>query len=415
MSAVPAEDRELRIGFLGSGFMAQFHLQALQAVRHCRVTAVHSPDRDHRERFAARANELGLGPCTALPTAEDLVTSPEVDAVWIAGPNDTRVEHIEIIHDLVASGEARLDGVAAEKPLGRTLAEASEIHRLASDVSLNHGYLENQVFAPAVRRGKDLLWRRAAGASGRPYLARTSEEHSGPHSPWFWQGTRQGGGALLDMMCHSVEVGHFLLTEPGKRRDDLRATRVTGTAASLKWSLPRYADSLRTSMGGGIDYLRHPVEDVAQGVVELSTDEGVPVLLQATTSWAYVGPGLRIAIEVLGPEYSMTIDSLSTSLRVFLSREVAGREGEDLVEKQNAEQGLMPVVEDEAAAYGYVAEDRHMVEAFRLGHAPEETFADGVRTMEVLMALYRSAEEGRTLELDGLDLSAYVPPVARSA
>ena len=107
------------------------------------------------------------------------------------------------IHDAATHREAALRGVACEKPLGRNLFEAREMLALAEDAGLNHGYLENQVFAPAVARGHDIVWRRAAPKAGRPYLARAAEEHSGPHAPWFWQGRRQGGGVLLDMMCHS--------------------------------------------------------------------------------------------------------------------------------------------------------------------------------------------------------------------
>ncbi len=135
--------------------------------------------------------------------------------------------------------------------------------------------------------------------------------------------------------------------------------------------------------------------------------------MQATTSWAYVGPGLRIALEVLGPEYSMAFDTLASGLALYLSRGVRGTAGEDLVEKQNAEQGLLPVLEDEAATYGYVAEDRHMVECFRRGEQPEETFADGVEVTSLLMALYRSAELRRRVGMAEEDLEGYVPPVAR--
>ena len=91
--------------------------------------------------------------------------------------------------------------------------------------------------------------------------------------------------------------------------------------------------------------------------------EGREVIIETTTSWAYVGSGLRIQLELLGPEYSMEFSSLNTGLKIFLSRAVTGAAGEDMVEKQNAEQGLMPVLEDEAGIYGYTDEDRHMVEA----------------------------------------------------
>lgn len=408
-------DGPLRIGLLGSGFMARSHLDALQSVRRCELTAVYSPTPAHRLELAALAVDRGLGPCRALPTPEDVVTAADVDAVWIVGPNDTRLEHVRMVHNLVVKGEARLAGVAAEKPLGRTLAEANQMLGLVEAAGLHHGYLENQVFAPAVRRGRELIWRRAAALAGRPYLARASEEHSGPHRPWFWQGRRQGGGVLLDMMCHSVEAARFLLTPPGARRDTLEVSAVTGSTASLKWSRPAYARQLTEAMGDEVDYRRHPAEDVAHGTLDLRDEDGLPLRIETSTSWAYVGAGLRISIEVLGPEYSLAVNTLSTNAHLYLSRSVQGPAGEDLVEKQNAEQGLLPVMEDEATTYGYVAEDRHMVEAFRAGRAPEETFADGVAVMEILMALYRSAELGRTVHPGDEDLSAYVPAVARPA
>ncbi|MEF3375484.1 hypothetical protein P0Q10_08910, partial [Campylobacter jejuni] len=85
----------------------------------------------------------------------------------------------------------------------------------------------------------------------------------------------------------------------------------------------------------------------------LEDEAGRRLIIEATTSWSYVGPGLRIQLELLGPEYAMEYSTLNTGLKVFLSRNVRGEAGEDLVEKQNAEQGLMPVLEDEAATYGY--------------------------------------------------------------
>lgn len=397
--------------------MARFHLEALRAVRDCEVTAVHSPTPAHRRRFAERATDAGLGPCRDLPTVGDLISADDVDAVWMVGPNDTRLEHMRLAHRLVASGEARLLGVAVEKPLGRNLAEAREMFDLAGDAGINHGYLENQVFAPAVRKGKEVLWRRGVPTGGRPYLARASEEHSGPHRPWFWQGERQGGGVLLDMMCHSVEVARFLLTAPGSPRDSLDVRSATCTTSTLKWSRPEQAAKLSRSMGPEVDYLRAPAEDVAHGTLLLVDEDGLPLRIETSTSWAYVGPGLRIAIELLGPEYSMSVDTLSTNLKVFLSRAVSSHETspQDLVEKQNAEQGHLPVLEDEAATYGYVAENRHMVESFRSGVRPEETFAEGVEVIEALMALYLSAELERTVKLRDEDLSSYRPPAARAA
>jgi predicted dehydrogenase len=404
----------LRIGMIGAGFIANFHLQALLSVRHVTVAGVYSPNAARREAAAAKANALDLGRCRPFASLEAMLISGEIDAVWIGVPNFARLDTMREIHHLVKAGSTKLIGVACEKPLGRTLAEAREMLRLAEDAKLLHGYLENQVFSSAVQRGKDIVWRRAVPICGRPYLARAAEEHSGPHMPWFWQGERQGGGVLSDMTCHSVEVGRYLLSPPGGPRSDLTLVSASATVGHLKWTRPEYVARLKRMMGPEIDYEKRPAEDFARGALIFRDSDGHEVMVEATNSWAYVGAGLRILIELLGPEYSMEFSSLNTGLKVFLSRDVSGAEGEDLVEKQNAEQGLMPVVENEPDIYGYIGEDRHMVEAFRHRRQPMETFEDGVAVAEMLMALYRSAEIGRVVTLPAPELEAYVPPPARA-
>ncbi len=313
----------LRIGMIGSGFIANFHLQALVNVRHVSVTGIYSPTAAHRKALAAKANALELGPCRAFSSLEAMLLSGEVDAVWIGVPNFARLETMREIHRLVTSRWAKLVGVACEKPLGRTLAEAREMLRLAEDAKLQHGYLENQVFSSAVQRGKDIVWRRAVPVCGRPYLARAAEEHSGPHMPWFWQGRRQGGGVLSDMTCHSVEVGRYLLSKPGAPRGDLKLVSASATIGNLKWTRPESVARLKTMMGPEIDYARRPAEDFARGALTFRDAEGHDVLVEATNSWAYVGAGLRIVIELLGPEYSMEFSSLNTGLKVFLSRDIS--------------------------------------------------------------------------------------------
>ncbi len=402
----------LRLGFVGSGFIAHFHLRALQAVRDVTIAGVQSRSAERREAFARAADEAGLGPCRAFASLKEMAASGEVDAIWILSPNDTRLAVMRDIAEAVAAG-APVRAVACEKPLARTLAEAREMLKLAEEAGLAHGYLENQVFSTAVLRGKEIVWKRAVPNTGRPYLARAAEEHAGPHEPWFWQGDKQGGGVLSDMMCHSVEVARFLLTPPGEGRGALRPVSASATVANLKWTRSRYAEELKERMG--VDFLKRPVEDFARGIITLEDANGETAVIESTTSWAYVGAGLRIQLELLGPEYSMEFSSLSTGLKVFMSRAIAGDAGEDLIEKQNSEQGLMPVVEDEAGIYGYTDENRHMVDCFRKGLTPIETFADGVAVMEMLMALYKSAETGRTVSFPDPELETFVPAVARPA
>ncbi|MFC1661320.1 Gfo/Idh/MocA family protein, partial [Gemmatimonadota bacterium] len=292
-------------------------------------------------------------------------------------------------------------------------AEARKMLELVERVGLLDGYLENQLFSPAVVRGKDILWSRGAALTGPPFLARAAEEHSGPHMPWFWEGQLQGGGVLNDMMCHSVEVARHLLTPPGSPRDILTPVKVTAQTSCLKWQQPHYAQFLEDFSQGQLDYDKRPAEDFARALVEYRDPAGNVKIVEATTSWCYVGAGLRLSMELLGPEYSLSVNSLDSGPKVFFSREVRGDAGEDLVEKQNAEVGLMPVVADEESEYGYIGENRHMVRAFLAGERPGENFADGVNVAELLMTAYMSAEEGKTIKFPPPTLAWFVPAVAR--
>ena len=403
----------LGVGFIGSGFNAQFHLRAWQAVRDGDVRGVWSPNRKNAEQAATLAHKLDVGRARAYGSITEMVADPEIEAIWLTGPNHRRIENVEELVSAIEAGKGTLRGLACEKPLARNVAEARRISELVSSVGLKTGYLENQVFAPQVDYGRTLLWARGARATGRPYLARAAEEHSGPHMPWFWQGALQGGGVLNDMMCHSALVVRHLLTAPGKPLSSVRPRRVTGHIASLKWTRPNYTRQLSQLMGAEVDYGKAPAEDFARMHIEFETDDGHRVLGEATTSWSFVGAGLRLSAELLGPEYSLSWNSLDSGLKLFFSRAVQTAQGEDLVEKQNAEIGLMPVVANEAAAYGYEAEDRHFVRAFLGKEEPLLTFADGLEVVQLLMAGYQSAEAGCTLDFPPPGLDQFVPSVAQ--
>ena len=408
---MPASKR-LGIGIVGSGFNAKFHLQGFVAVRDADILGVWSPNGKHAEETAALARTLGVGAAKAFPTITAMVQDPAIDALWICGPNFARVANFEEIIAAVKGGK-KLLGIACEKPLARNVAEAKQIVDMVKKAGIPTGYLENQLFAPHVATGRNLIWARGAKLTGRPYLARAAEEHSGPHMPWFWRGEMQGGGVLNDMMCHSALVVQHLLTEPGKPAASVRPVRVTGHIASLKWSRPSYAKKLSAMMGPEVDYSKKPSEDFASVMIEYATDDGHHVFGEATTSWSFVGAGLRLSAELLGPEYSMSWNTLESGLKLFFSREVSGKAGEDLVEKQNAEMGQMPVVPSEAAAYGYEAEDRHFVEAFLGRTKPALTFDDGLEVVKVLMTAYQSAEQGKTLDFPPPGIDTFVPAVAK--
>jgi predicted dehydrogenase len=403
----------LGIGIIGGGFIARFHIRSWVGVRDADILGIFDPDEKRAAEAAALAKKLKVGKAKAYKSISDMIADPAIDALWIGAPNYTRVEVMEEIAHAVLKGKGELIGVTCEKPLGRNVKEARRMLELVKKANLLDGYLENQVFAPAVVRGKEIVWSRGAAIAGPPFLARAAEEHSGPHMPWFWEGTLQGGGVLNDMMCHSVEEARFMLTPPGAPRNVLKPVSITAYMNCLKWQEPHYAAILAKNSGGKTDYLKRPAEDFARSLVEYKDKKGKKVIVETTTSWCYIGAGLRLTMELLGPEYSLQINTLDSGLKVFFSRNVMGKEGEDLVEKQNAEIGLMPVVANEETEYGYIAENRHMVQSFLAGKRPEENFSDGVSVTELLMAAYMSAEKGITIPFPPPGLDTFVPAVAQ--
>ena len=405
--------KRLGVGIIGAGFVARFHIRSWVGVRDADILGITGKDPEMSEEAAALVKKLGVGEPKIYKTVSEMVADPSIDAVWICAPNFARIENMEEIVHTIESGRGELIGVACEKPLGRNVMEARRMLELVRKAGIPDGYLENQCFEPTVSRGKDIVWARGAALTGRPYLARAAEEHSGPHMPWFWEGHLQGGGVINDMMCHSVEAARFLLTPPGADRNVLTPVKVNAYANCLKWQNPKYAQILSDNSGGKLDYINRPSEDFGRSLVEYRDENGQKLVVETTTSWSFVGAGLRLSVELLGPEYSMTINTLDSGLKVFFSRNVTGETGEDLVEKQNAEMGLMPVVSNEESEYGYEAEDRYMVQSFLAGKRPWENFSDGLNVTELLMTAYMSAEQERTIPFPPPDLDSFVPAVAK--
>jgi len=401
----------LGVGFIGSGFIARFMAASWTGVRGADIKAIYNHREASARELASYTETLGLGRPAVYTDLHEMLEDPLVDAVWVMTPNYKRVETISAVAEEAKQGRNDLIGVACEKPLARTVDEADEMMRLMEGTGLLHGYLENQVFAPSVVKGKEVVWRHGAANTGRPYLARAAEEHGGPHNSWFWDPRLSGGGVLLDMSCHSIEADRYLLSDPEKPKTSLKPLKIQATTASLKWTREPYLSQLKETHG--VDYSEAPAEDYASVNIAYEDDEGRLLLSEAKTSWNYVGPGLRLSLEALGPEYSLAINSLSQELSVFFSRNVEVPPSEEFVEKQAAEQGLIPVVPDEAVAYGYQHENRHMVECFREGRMPRENWVDGLLVTQLMMTAYRSAEQEKTMRFSPGGLEGYEPQVMR--
>jgi predicted dehydrogenase len=398
----------LRYGIVGSGFVSQFHLRALEQVRGVEVAGLTSRTPPHA--LAASARERGLGQARVYDDVRTMTR--DVDVVAIFNANVARVEVMEAIAAAVRDG-AQLRGLICEKPLARNLGEARRIVELAREIGAPTAYFENQIHMKMLQQARAQLADSAA-AMGPLTLVRAAEEHGGPHSAWFWDPTQQGGGVLSDMGCHSIAVGRYLLTPDGRPTRYLEPRTVSTHTGLLKWGQPRWRAELRERHG--VDYSRTPAEDFATGLVTYRDPETAQeTLAQFTVSWMYDKQGLRLLVDGIGPGYALEANSLRSPLEVFIGDDAAASvaDAELALEKATASRGLLAIQPNEPDLYGYTDENVDAIAAFREGCPALLDFDDGLDVVRLTMAAYLSAEQGRVVDLTDAAtsdaLESYVP------
>jgi predicted dehydrogenase len=335
-----------------------------------------------------------------------------VDVLALYVPNYARLEVMEQIVAAVNAG-AKLKGVILDKPLGRNMKEARRLVELAREAKLPTAYFENQIFMKAIRTQRDQLLP-VARSMGPLTLTRSAEEHGGPHEPWFWDPTRQGGGVLLDMGCHSIAVGRYVLTPHDKDLLFLQPLSVSADIGLLKWGQKKWREQLLRDRG--VDYSKTPAEDFATGMITYRNPEtGQIVKSQFTDSWMFEKQGLRLFMDGMGPGYAFEINTLVSPLNVFIG-DVAAQaiaDQESALEKATASRGLLAVQYNEADLYGYTDENVDMLEAFSAGRSAMLSWEYALEIQRLVMASYLSAEKSRTIDLTDkatiAELDAYVP------
>jgi predicted dehydrogenase len=398
----------LRYGFVGAGFVAKFHLSALRQLRGIEVSGVTAPE--GAPELAAMAAAWGVGETTVYGSVAEM--TKHVDCVAIFAPNYSRVPIVEEIVGAVRAGAA-LKGVICEKPLGRNVAEARRLVDLAQSVDLRTAYFENQIFMKPIRAQMEQL-EPVQRQMGPLSLARSAEEHGGPHEGWFWDPTRQGGGVLCDMGCHSIAVGWHVLTPYGKPVTFLEPQEVNADIALLKWGQPGWREKLLRDRG--VDYATVPAEDFATGMITYRNPEtGQRVKAQFTNSWMFEKQGLRLFMDGMGPGYAFEVNTLVSPLDIFIGDAAAEatKDAEVALEKSTASRGLLTVQYNEADLYGYTDENVEALEAFRSGRDAMLPWSYGLEITRLVMASYMSAEKKRVIDLTDpatlQELETYVP------
>jgi len=399
---------QLRYGFVGGGFITAFHLRALCEVPGVEVVGFVSKDPvDHLIDFVA---DHGLGKAKAFSSVTEMI--PHIDVVLVFAPNFVRMEIVEEIVEAVKNGE-KLEGIICEKPLARNLAEGRRMVELVKSVELPNIYFENQVHMKALQAQRTQL-APVIDSMGPLLLARSGEEHAGPHSGWFWDPTQQGGGVMSDMGCHCLAVGWYALTPPDKPVRFLEPISVSADLALLKWGQPRWREVLLQEKG--VDYTKTPAEDFATGMVTYrNPDSGQLAKSQFTVSWMFDKQGLRLLMDGLGPGYGFEMNSLRSPLEIFIADAAAESmaDSETGLEKAQASRGLLAIQPNEPDLYGYTDENVDAIAAITEGRPALLDWDYALEITRLTMAAYMSAEKGQTIDLTDPatleELETYIP------
>jgi predicted dehydrogenase len=334
----------MNIAMLGSGFIGRFYADSIQGYRSKdKIVSVYSRKAESAKKFAS---DYKLSHATTI--LEEAISNDKVDVVCVALPNHLHEEAVMLCCK-------HRKAVLCTKPLGRNSAEARRMMDAVEKIGIFNGYLEDLVYTPKFLKASESV---KNGALGRILWAKSRETHPGPHSDWFWDIEQAGGGAILDLACHCVEISRGYI---GK---DIKPVEV------MCWA----------------DTQVKPIdaEDHAIGLVKYENGS----IGQFEVSWTFRG-GLDLRDEVMGTEGTIWINGfLRTGFDMFTSGKGMGY----VAEKSESNSGWVFPVGDELNELGYNHMFMDMFNAIERGSSPKETFYDGYVVNSILDAAYLSAK-----------------------
>ena len=334
----------IRIAMLGSGFIGRFYAESIQGQRSKdKIVSIYARKEENAKKFAA---DYG---CTHFTTdMEAAIAHPDVDMVCIALPNYVHEEAVMLCCK-------HKKAVITTKPLGRNGAEALRMLQAVEAAGIFNGYLEDLVYTPKFLKAFQSV---QSGALGRILWAKSRETHPGPHSDWFWNIEQAGGGCILDLGCHCIEIGRSFI---GK---DILPVEV------MCWA----------------DTQVKPIDAEDHAIALVKYQNGA--IGQLEVSWTFRG-GLDLRDEVMGTEGTIWINNfLRTGLEMFTT----GKGADYVSEKSESNTGWLFPVGDEVNDLGYNHMFTDMFKSFEEKKAPRETFYDGYVVNAVIDAAYKSAK-----------------------
>jgi len=337
---------QVRVGIIGSAFSSNIHAEAFQEVPEAVLVAACSPNKKHVEEFAGKWKIPSF-----FTDHRKVFDRKDIDVVVVGIPNDM---HREVVEAAAKAGKH----VIIEKPLAHTLEDADAMVAACKKHKVKLMYAETICFSPKYVRAKKLV---DEGAIGKLYMVKQGEKHSGPHSDWFYDVQRSGGGSIMDMGCHGIEWARWMYGKPRPKSVVAHCQRV-----------------LHTGRTRGED----------NSVVILEFEGGGIAVIE--DSWAKHG-GMDDRVELHGTDGVVYCDLLHGSSMETYSQNGYGY----AVEKAGETRGWTFTVFEEAHLYGFPHEMRHFIQCILNDEPPQETGEDGRATLEIIYAAYESAGTGR--------------------
>ena len=328
---------------LGSGFIGRFYTDSIHNQRNKdRVIHIYARREENAKKFAEDYQ------CTYYSTdMEAAISHPDTDVVCVALPNNLHEAAVMLCCK-------HKKAVISTKPLGRNAAEALRMLKAVEEAGIFHGYLEDLVYTPKFLKAYSSVLN---GALGRILWAKSRETHPGPHSEWFWDKEQAGGGCILDLGCHCIEITRSFI---GK---DIKPIEV------MCWA----------------DTQVKPIdaEDHAIGLIKYENG----AIAQFETSWTFRG-GMDLRDEVMGTEGTIWINNfLRTGFEMFTT----GKGADYVAEKAESDKGWLFPVGDEVNDLGYNHMFTEMFNCIETGRQPREDFYDGYIVNAIIDAAYKSA------------------------
>lgn len=391
----------VRIGLIGAGFAAHFHLASYAKVwgEDFEVAAIagRSPS-----RVKELADTFGINRCHE--TIEALLRDSAIDVIDICVPNHL---HVPLILQAAEHGKHVIcekplggyfgppdapedwlaDGVSRQVMLDAVVAEMAAVTDAVERAGITFCYGENWIYAPPIVKVGRLM-----AASGSTILRIEGEEsHSGSHSSAALRWHTAGGGSLVRLCVHPIGAALHLKREEGMRRSGrpIRPVALSGQVARLTAIESFRAESRRHVVDGWQD-----VEDFA--TVTVTFDDGS--VAQLTSTDTRLG-GIRNTLTAHGSRALASANINPNTMCQAYTPDGAYFEDEYIVEKIETKEGWTFPAPDEDAVTGYPEELRDFIGAIANRREPRSGLGIAIDTLLVVYAGYVSAEEGRAIDL----------------